>query len=184
MTPRFFAAQADFRKWLEENHDKETEIFVGFYKVGSSKACMNWSQAVDQALCFGWIDGVRKSIDKDSYCNRFTPRRPKSNWSAVNIKKVEELTKQGLMQPAGIAAFAKREESKSRIYAYENEPVELSSEFEKQFKANEKAWSFFERQAPYYRKLAVRWVMSAKQDATRQSRLERLINESKNEKRI
>ena len=138
----------------------------------------------DEALCFGWIDGVRKSIDADSYSIRFTPRRPTSIWSAVNIKKVEELTKRGLMQPAGIAAFAKRAESKSRIYAYENEAVKLSVDFEKQFKSNQKAWSFFERQAPYYRKLATKWVMSAKQDATRQSRLERLITDSENERKI
>jgi len=184
MTPKFFAKQADFREWLEKNHDKETELLVGFYKVDSGKPSMNWSQSVDEALCFGWIDGVRKSIDKDSYCIRFTPRRAKSVWSAINIKKVEELTKQNLMQPAGIAAFAKREESKSRIYAYENEALNFSDDFEKQFKTNQKAWSFFEKQAPYYRKLATKWVMSAKQEATRRSRLERLINDSENEKRV
>jgi uncharacterized protein YdeI (YjbR/CyaY-like superfamily) len=184
MTPKFFAEQADFRKWLEKNHDKETELLVGFYKVGSGKPSMNWSQSVDEALCFGWIDGVRKSIDKDSYCIRFTPRRTKSVWSAINIKKVEELTEQNLMQPAGIAAFTKREESKSRVYAYENEAVNFSDDFEQQFKANEKAWSFFEKQAPYYRKLATKWVMSAKQDATRRKRLERLINDSENERRV
>lgn len=184
MTPIFFEKQDDFRKWLEENHDKETELIVGFYKVGSGKPSMNWSQSVDEALCFGWIDGITRSIDKDSYCIRFTPRRAKSIWSAVNIKKVEELTKKGLMKPAGIAAFAKREESRSRIYAYETEPVNLSVDFEKQFKANEKAWSFFESQAPYYRKLATKWVMSAKQDATRRSRLARLIGESENKRKI
>lgn len=184
MTPKFFAEQTDFREWLEKNHDKEKEIIVGFYKVGSGKQCMNWSQAVDQALCFGWIDGVRRSIDEESYCNRFTPRRPKSNWSTVNIKKVEELTKIGLMRPAGIAAFAKREASKSRIYAYENEPVTLSGDFEKLFKTNEKAWTFFQNQAPYYRKLATNWVMSAKQEATRQKRIEKLISESENERKV
>lgn len=184
MIPIFFAKQIDFRKWLEENHERETELLVGFYKVGSGKPSITWSQSVDEALCFGWIDGVRKSIDKDSYCIRFTPRRPKSIWSAVNIKKIEELTKLGLMQPAGIAAFAKREESKSRIYAYENEPLQFSDEFEKQFEANKKAWIFFQKQAPYYRKLATKWVMSAKQEATRESRLERLISESENERKV
>ena len=184
MTPKFFAKQTDFRKWLEKNHDKETELIVGFYKVNSGKPSMNWSESVDQALCFGWIDGVRKSVDKDSYCIRFTPRRAKSIWSAINIKKVAELTKLGLMQPAGIAAFAKRDEKKSAIYAYETELVKLSDEFEKQFKKHEKAWSFFESQAPYYRKLATKWVMSAKQDATRRTRLARLINESENERKV
>jgi uncharacterized protein YdeI (YjbR/CyaY-like superfamily) len=184
MTPIFFAEQADFRRWLAENHDKENELLVGFYKVGSGKPSMNWSQSVDEALCFGWIDGVRKSLDEDSYCIRFTPRRAKSIWSAVNIKKVEELSKQGLMQPAGLAAFAKRDENKSRVYAYENEPLKLSDEFEKQFRANEKAWAFFQKQAPYYRKLATKWVMSAKQESTRQNRLERLIKDSENARRI
>jgi uncharacterized protein YdeI (YjbR/CyaY-like superfamily) len=184
MEPIFFAEQSDFRQWLEENHDKENELIVGFYKVGSGKPSMNWSQSVDEALCFGWIDGVRKSIDEDSYCIRFTPRRAKSIWSAINIKKVEELSKQGLMKPAGLAAFAKRDENKSRIYAYENEPLKLSADFEKQFEANEKAWAFFQKQAPYYQKIATKWVMSAKQESTRQSRLERLIKDSENARKI
>jgi uncharacterized protein YdeI (YjbR/CyaY-like superfamily) len=184
MPPIFFPTQSDFRQWLEKNHEKETELLVGFYKVGSCKPSMTWPQSVDEALCFGWIDGVRKSIDKDSYCIRFTPRKSKSVWSAVNIKKVEDLIERGLMQPAGLAAFAKREESKSRIYAYENAPVELSLDFEKRFKAHSKAWTFFEKQAPWYQRLATKWVMTAKQETTRQRRLERLINESENEKRI
>lgn len=183
MTPIFFSEQAEFRKWLEKNHDKEDELLVGFYKVGSGKPSMTWSQSVDEALCFGWIDGVRKSIDEDSYCIRFTPRKPKSIWSAVNIKKVDELTKQGLMKPSGLAAFARREESKSAIYAYEQEQVKLSDNFEKQFKANKKAWAFFESQAPWYKKREINKVMSAKQEATRQSRLDQLIDYSENEKR-
>lgn len=178
MTPVFFAVQSDFRRWLRENHKKETELLVGFYKVGSHKPSLTWTQSVDEALCFGWIDGVRKSIDKDSYCIRFTPRKPKSIWSAVNILKIEELTEKGLMQPAGIAAFEKREENKSRIYAYEKEPVNLSLEFEKKLKDNEKAWKFFQAQAPSYQKIAINWVMSAKQEATRISRLEKLITNS------
>src|SRR6187549_476911 len=124
--PTFFATQSDFRKWLEKNHSKATELFVGFYKVDSGKPSMTWSESVDQAICFGWIDGVRKSIDKDSYFIRFTPRKPTSIWSAINIKKVEELTKQGLMQPAGLASFEKRTEGKSRIYSFEQEKVELT----------------------------------------------------------
>lgn len=184
MQPKLFPTQTDFRRWLEENHERETELLVGFYKVGSGKPSMTWSQSVDEALCFGWIDGVRRSIDAESYAIRFTPRKPKSVWSAVNIKKVEELTEKGLMKSAGLAAFAKREESKSRIYAYENEQKQFSGEFEKQFKANEKAWNFFEKQANWYKKKAVSWVMTAKQDATRKSRLEKLITESENESKV
>lgn len=184
MKPKFFPTQADFRKWLEENHDKETELIVGFYKIGSGKPSMTWPQSVDEALCFGWIDGVRRSIDAESYSNRFTPRSPKSNWSAVNIKKVEELIKQGLMKPAGMAAFEKREESKSRIYAYENKPAEFPGEFEKLFRANEKAWQFFEKQPNGYRKTIMYWVMSVKQNSTQMSRLNKLIEESASGKRL
>ncbi len=184
MTPTFFAMQSDFRRWLDENHDQESELLVGFYKVGSSHPSMTWPQSVDEALCFGWIDGVRKSIDGDSYSIRFTPRKKNSIWSAVNIKKVADLTEQGLMQPAGIASFAKREENKSRIYAYEKEPVKLDAEFEKKLKANKKAWSFFESQAPSYQKTAIHWIMNAKQEATKTSRLEKLITTSENGQRI
>ena len=145
MNAKFFPAQADFRRWLEENHAKETEIIVGYYKVGLGKPGITWSQSVDEALCFGWIDGVRRKIDAESYSNRFTPRRAGSNWSAVNIAKIAELTEKGLMKPAGLAAFEKRQESKSKIYAYENELKQFSDEFEKQFRANEKAWEFFEK---------------------------------------
>ncbi|WP_420149926.1 YdeI/OmpD-associated family protein [Spirosoma sp.] len=184
MAPIFFATQADFRKWLEENHDKATELVVGYYKVGSGKLSMTWSQSVDQALCFGWIDGVRRSIDADSYCNRFTPRKPKSNWSAVNIRKIEQLTQQGLMQPAGLAAFEKRLESKSRIYAYEQTEVGLSEEFEKAFKNYEKAWTFFRKQAPSYQKRAMNWVMTGKQPETRLNRLNKLIQTSEEGQKI
>lgn len=178
MKPIFFASQADFRKWLEKNHEKETELLVGFYKVGSGKPSMTWSESVDQALCFGWIDGIRRSIDSESYSIRFTPRRPRSVWSAINIKKIEELTKTGLMKPAGIAAYAKREEKRSGIYAYENAPVPLSAEFEKRFKANKKAWAYFESKGKWYQKQAARWVMSAKQEETRNRRFEKLLAES------
>ncbi|CAN5370807.1 YdeI/OmpD-associated family protein [soil metagenome] len=174
----FFASQTDFRTWLAANHDKETELLVGFYKVGSGKPSMTWSQSVDEALCFGWIDGVRRSVDADSYCIRFTPRKSKSIWSAVNIQKIEDLTRQGFMHPAGLAAFEKRKESNSKIYAYEQEAVSLTDEFETEFKANEKAWGFFRKQAPSYQKLAVHWVMTGKQAATQKSRLAKLISAS------
>lgn len=184
MPPKFFLTQEDFRKWLEENHDQQTEIIVGYYNVQSGKGGMTWSESVDQALCFGWIDGVRRKIDEESYCNRFTPRRAGSNWSAVNIAKVAELTKKGLMMPAGIAAYEKRQESRSGVYAYENEAKQLSFEYEKHFKANETAWNFFEKQANWYKKQMISWIMTAKQEATREKRLKKLIEASANEKKL
>ena len=184
MKPKFFPNPSDFRRWLEENHETAIEIIVGYYNVKSGKPVMSWSESVDEALCFGWIDGVRRKIDEESYCNRFTPRKANSNWSAVNIAKVAELTEKGLMKPAGIAAFAKRKESKSKIYAYENELKQFSDEFEKRFRTNEKAWNFFEKQANWYKKQMINWVMTAKQEATRGKRLEKLIFESENERRV
>jgi len=178
MKPIFFAKQSDFRKWLEKNHKKETELLVGFHKVDSGNPSMTWSQSVDEALCFGWIDGVRKSIDKDRYQIRFTQRRPTSTWSAINIKKVEALIQQGLMQPAGLESFKKLNKSKSKTYTYENEAVKLSSPLEKRFKANKIAWKYFQSLAASYRKLSSNWVMSAKQDVTRLKRLDALIADS------
>ena len=174
----FFPTQAHFRAWLAENYDKATELLVGYYKVGSGKPGMTWSQSVDQALCFGWIDGVRRSIDADSYCIRFTPRRPKSIWSAVNIAKIDVLTHQGLVQPVGLAAFDKRQENRSKIYAYEQEIVSLSDEFEQLFRADEKAWTNFQAMAPSYQKTAINWVMSAKQTETTNKRLQELVGDS------
>lgn len=178
MTPIFFSSPLEFRKWLEENHKNETELLVGFYKVGSNKPSMTWSQSVDQALCFGWIDGVRKSIDQSRYQIRFTPRKPTSIWSAINIQKIKELTKQGLMKPAGLASFKNRKEHKSKIYSHENEEAKLSSDFERQFKANKIAWKYFQALAPTYRKPSKNWVMSAKQEVTREKRLRQLIEDS------
>ena len=184
MKPVFFADQYEFRKWLEENHATESELLVGYYKVGSGKASMTWSQSVDQALCFGWIDGIRKSIDSESYCNRFTPRKPTSNWSNINILKVEALQKNGLMTKAGLDAFNKRKESKSGIYSFENDPARLSENFEEIFRANQKARDFFTKQAPSYQKTSTHWIMSAKQESTRLSRLNKVISASENNKRI
>jgi uncharacterized protein YdeI (YjbR/CyaY-like superfamily) len=177
MKPIFFPSQAELRKWFEKNHLKEKELIVGFYKSGTGKPTITWPQSVDEALCFGWIDGVRKSIDDESYMIRFTPRKPGSNWSAINIKKIEELTKQGLMYPAGLEAFSRRQEKKSKIYAYEKEPVALSKAYEKLFKANKKAWAWFQSQAPSYQKVATHWIMTAKQESTQQSRLQTLITD-------
>lgn len=182
--PTFFATPLLFRKWLEKNYDKQTELIVGFYKVNSGKPSMNWSQSVDQALCFGWIDGIRKSIDNDSYLIRFTPRKPTSIWSAVNIKKVEELLEQGLMMPAGIASYNLRKDHKSKIYSYEIGEVKLSAEFEKTFKANKKAWTFFHSLPLSYRKPAINWVMSAKQPSTKIKRLHQLILDSESSRKI
>lgn len=178
MTPTFFAKQSDFRNWLEKNHKKEAELLVGFYKVDSGKHSMTWTQSVDEALCFGWIDGVRKSIDNDSYQIRFTQRKPTSIWSAVNIHKIEVLTKQGLMQPAGLASFKNRKKNKSKIYSYENEEVKFSPELKKQFKENKNAWDYFQSLAPSYRKPSTNWVMSAKQETTKLNRLNELIADS------
>ncbi len=184
MEIKFFATQAAFRNWLKKNHKKEKELLVGYYKVGSGKASINWPQSVDQALCFGWIDGVRRSIDKESYCIRFTPRKPNSNWSAINIRKMEELTKAGLMTSEGQKVFALRTANKSGIYSHENEPTTLSREYERQFKMNKAAWRFFTQQPPSYKKLITHWIMSAKQEKTRLTRLEKTIKTSGELKRM
>lgn len=184
MQAKFFPTQEDFRHWLEENHATEAELLVGFYKVDTKKPSMTWSQSVDQALCFGWIDGVRKTIDNESYSIRFTPRRPTSIWSTININKVAELTQQGLMQEAGLVAFSKKQEHKSNIYAYEKAPALLDEIFEKQFQANKQAWVFFQSQAPSYKTVIIHWIMSAKQDATKMSRLAKIIAESEAGRRI
>jgi uncharacterized protein YdeI (YjbR/CyaY-like superfamily) len=184
MAPIFFANSIDFRKWLEENHRTETELLVGYYKVGTKKPSMTWSESVDEAICFGWIDGVRKSIDEESYCIRFTPRNPKSNWSKVNIKKVEDLIRLGKMKEAGLAAYEKRKEDRSAIYSYENQPEKLSTELENIFMKSKEAWAFFQKQPSSYRKPRIYWVMSAKQEATRLSRLEKLIEASAEGRRL
>ncbi|MBL7968153.1 MAG: YdeI/OmpD-associated family protein [Prolixibacteraceae bacterium] len=182
--PIFFDSPQSFRKWLEENHRNETEVIVGYYKVKTGKPTMTWSDSVDEALCFGWIDGIRKSIDDESYCNRFTPRNPKSNWSAVNIKKVEELIRLGKMTPAGLAAFEKRTKERSEVYSYENKPEQFSPELKARFCENVAAWEFFEQQSTSYKRTAMYYVMSAKQETTRFSRLEKLIQACTEGKRI
>jgi uncharacterized protein YdeI (YjbR/CyaY-like superfamily) len=174
--PTFFETPAAFRAWLKKNHKTADELIVGFYRKDSGNPSITWQQAVDEALCFGWIDGIRRKHSEIAYSNRFTPRRPKSNWSAINIARVEALTKEKRMQPAGLAAFAKRTEAKSRVYTYEqkDEPV-FDPAYAKIFKANKTAWEFFCGLAPYHKKLETRWVHSAKQEATRLRRLEKLI---------
>ena len=182
--PIFFATAQEFREWLEENHQTAKEVFVGYYKVGTGKPSMTWSESVDQALCFGWIDGVRRSLDENSYTNRFTTRKPKSNWSSINIEKVRVLMEKGLMHPAGMAAFNKREEARSGVYAYENRPKTLGPKYEKIFKQNKTAWEFFSSQAPSYQRTIIYWIMNAKQEITRMSRLEKTINASAEKRRL
>lgn len=179
MEPKFFPDQLDFRKWLEEHHDKEEVLWVGYYKKASKLPSMTWSESVDQALCFGWIDGLRKSIDEVSYKIRFTPRRPRSHWSDVNIKKMAELEKKGLLQPAGIAAYQKLDKKRSGQASYEQKkPVQLDEAYIEKLKANSKAWAYFQKVAPYYKKAATHWVMSAKKEETRLRRLNILIESS------
>jgi uncharacterized protein YdeI (YjbR/CyaY-like superfamily) len=176
--PRFFAKPADFRKWLKANHATETELWVGYYKVASGKPSITWPESVDQALCFGWIDGIRKSIDDTAYMIRFTPRKKSSTWSAVNLKRVPQLIEEGLMEPAGLKAFTERDPRKAKLYSFEQEAVEFSPEQLKQFQKNKRAWAFFESQPISYRRPATWWVISAKQEATRERRLATLISDS------
>lgn len=181
----FFENPEQLRAWFEANHATASELLVGYYKKSSGKTCITWQESVDEALCFGWIDSVRRSIDEQSYYNRFTPRKPNSVWSAVNIARVEVLIREGRMHPAGLAAFERRKEAKSKIYSYEQErPSELPAAMLEQFQANSEAWNFFQSQAPSYRRTAIHWVMSAKQEATRQRRLAQLISDSAQGRRL
>jgi uncharacterized protein YdeI (YjbR/CyaY-like superfamily) len=174
--PTFFKTPSAFRAWLRRNHKTASELIVGFYRKDSGRPSITWPQAVDEALCFGWIDGIRRKHSDIAYSNRFTPRRPASNWSAINIARVAELTKTKRMQPAGLAAFERRTQARSRIYNYEQKDVpSLPAALERKFKANQKAWAFFETLPPYYRRGEVRWVSSAKQEGTRLRRLDKVI---------
>ncbi len=177
--PRFFATAAEFRGWLEAHHDKLSELWVGFHKVSSGKPSLTWPESVDAALCFGWIDGVRKSIDETSYKIRFTPRKPGSKWSGVNSRRVEQLKDLGLMHNSGLQAFAKRVAEKSGVYSYEQRhTIELDEPLEKLFRRNRKAWTYFQEQANWYRKAALWWIASAKREDTRLKRLMQLIEHS------
>lgn len=180
----YFASAAEFREWLERSHESATDLWVGYYKKGTGKQSITHPEAVDQALCFGWIDGVRRSVDGERFANRFTPRTRRSNWSAVNIKRVGELLEMGLMHPAGIAAFEKRDQAKSSAYSFEGESPGFGEELEATFRANAPAWQFFESQAPWYRRIATWWVVSAKRGETRRRRLATLIEDSERGERI
>ncbi len=183
MSIHFFPNQTDFRIWLESNHQKANELLVGFYKVKSGKPSMTWSESVDQALCFGWIDSVRRSIDDESYCIRFTPRKKTSVWSTVNINKVATLKKAGLMTKAGLDAFAHFEKNKAK-HGRQDELAGLPEHYETLFKQHASAWQFFQNQPPSYQKLVARWIMSAKQEKTQLARLEKAINESAQQRRV
>jgi uncharacterized protein YdeI (YjbR/CyaY-like superfamily) len=184
MNPAFFKSADEFRAWLEANHDTAKELWVGYHKKGTGKPSMTWPESVDQALCFGWIDGIRKSVNENSYTNRFTPRKRTSNWSTVNINRVQELIRLGLMQPAGLKAFEERDQKKDQSYSYEARERGLSEAYQEQFKTNAKAWDFFESQPASYKKGASWWVMSAKQEVTQKKRLAQLIEDSAHERRI
>ena len=184
MKPEFFQTAGDFRTWLEKNHATAAELWVGFYKKDSGKPSITWPESVDQALCFGWIDGIRKRVDENSYQIRFTPRRRGSIWSAINIKRAKELLEQRRMRPTGLKAFAARIENKSGIYSYEQRSNELSQPYAKLLKKNKAAWNFFQTQSPSYRKMIGWWIISGKKEETRMARLAKLTSESAKGKRL
>jgi uncharacterized protein YdeI (YjbR/CyaY-like superfamily) len=175
MDPIFFDSPAAFRDWLAANHASAKEVLVGYHKVHTARPSMTWAQSVDEALCYGWIDGVRRSLGADAYTIRFTPRTATSAWSAVNLKRVPELIAEGRMTPAGLAAYERRRAEQAGIYSYENRPHALPPELERPFRAKKKAWAFFEAQPAGYRRTAIWWIVSAKRPETRDRRLTQLI---------
>jgi uncharacterized protein YdeI (YjbR/CyaY-like superfamily) len=185
LKPLFFAKPSEFHAWLEKHHDNTRETWVGFHKKSSGKPSITWPESVDEALCFGWIDGVRKSVSDTGYAIRFTRRTTRSIWSAVNLKHAKELIRLGRLQPAGLKAFEQRSDERSAIYSYEQRrTATLSRVFETQFRVNKKAWKFFRAQAPWYQRVAAFWVLNAKKEETRLNRLARLIEDSANERTI
>src|ERR1043166_2638305 len=184
MKPRFFSTPEKFREWLERNHDSASELLLGFHKKSSAKKSITYAEALDEALCYGWIDGVRKNLDETSYTIRFTPRKPRSIWSNINVNLVERLIKEGRMHAAGLEVYARRDPKRTGFYSFENRPGELGAEYEKKFRAKNPAWKFFQQQPPGYKRLLIFWVMSAKQETTRTRRLEQLIAGSANGTRI
>ncbi|MCW5876957.1 MAG: YdeI/OmpD-associated family protein [Anaerolineales bacterium] len=184
MNPIFFATPADLRAWLEANHSSASELQVGYYKVSTGKPSITWDESVEEALCYGWIDGVRKSLGEESYTIRFTPRKPDSIWSKKNIATVERLIAEGRMQPAGLAIYQARREDRSGIYSFEQGETGLSAELEERFKAQAAAWEFFNAQPPGYQKTMRHWVSSAKKEETQLKRLERLMEVSARSERI
>ena len=183
--PRFFTKPEQFRAWLDKNHTKATELWVGFHKRATGKTSLTWPQSVDEALCYGWIDGIRKSLGAESYTIRFTPRKATSLWSTVNTRRIAELIAEGRVLPAGLAAFGRRDPVRSGVYSYEQRlNAKLDAEQERRFRANKKAWAYFESEAPWYRRAATHWVVSAKREETRERRLTTLIECSARGERI
>lgn len=180
----YFESPAQLRQWMTKNHDKTEELWIGFYKQSTGKASVTYPEALDQALCFGWIDGIRKRVDEDSYTIRFTPRKPRSIWSMVNIKRAGELIALGLMQPAGLKAFQARDEQLSKQYSYEREHCQLDAEYLQLFRKNKKAWNYFQAQSPAYQRNASWFVMSAKRAETRLKRLATLIEDCQNHRKL
>jgi len=178
MEPTFFASPADLRTWFERHHAASSELVVGLHRKGSGRPSITWPEAVDEALCVGWIDGVRRRLDETSYTIRFTPRRPRSIWSAVNIDRVNVLVNEGRMRPAGLAAFERRQEERSRVYSYERPPAELEPLQAARLEASGEAYAYFTSQPPWYRRAALGWVTGAKREATRDRRLDELIASS------
>jgi uncharacterized protein YdeI (YjbR/CyaY-like superfamily) len=185
MEPIFFENPAELRAWLEKNHETEPELIVGVHRKATGKPSVTWPQIVDEALCFGWIDGIRRGIDDESWSIRLTPRKPTSNWSSVNVRRVAELEKEGRMTAAGRAAFEKRREDRSGIYSYERrKEAKLDPEQEREFKGNAEAYEFFASQPRGYRRTAIHWVVSAKREETRRRRLATLIEDSASGRRL
>jgi uncharacterized protein YdeI (YjbR/CyaY-like superfamily) len=182
--PKFFKSASAFRRWLEAHHDSATELVVGFHRVETGKPSMTWTESVREALCFGWIDGLVKRIDDTSYSRRFTPRKPSSIWSAVNVKHVESLIAEGRMTPAGLAAFAALRENRSGVYSFEQRSVELSEPFASTLRADDGAWTFWETLPASYRKAVAWWVVSAKQEVTRHKRCATLVSHCAKRERI
>jgi uncharacterized protein YdeI (YjbR/CyaY-like superfamily) len=175
--PIFFDSPQAFYDWLDEHHETESEVYVGYFKKATNKPSLTWSQAVDQALCFGWIDGRVNRIDDERHMQRFTPRRPGSNWSKVNVAKVAKLGEAGLMRPAGLAAFERRSKDKTGVYSFEGD-ARLAPEYEKRLRASKAAAEYFDSRPPWYRRTAIHLIMSAKREETRLRRLEQLIEDS------
>lgn len=182
--PTFFRSSSEFRNWLGKNHDRTAELLIGFHRVDSGKGGLTYREALDEALCFGWIDGVRKRFDAVSYTVRFTPRRQGSIWSVINTTRMGELIELERVHPAGGAVFRQRDQKKSWKYSYEVRSRQFDAEYDRQFRANRKAWEFYQAQAPWYRRVSCYWVMSAKREETRLRRLATLITDSANGRRI
>jgi len=182
--PTFFRTASAFRKWLGKNHDRTSELLIGFYRVGSGKGGLTYREALDEALCFGWIDGLRKRYDADSYTIRFTPRKPDSIWSVINATRINQLIELDRVHPAGLRVFRQRDEKKSKLYSYEVGSCQFTAAYNKLFRANPTAWEFYQAQAPWYHRVSCYWVMSAKREETRLRRLATLISDSANGHRI